>query len=428
MSASKSRRRAGDGSVTEYLLADGTTRWAIWWYEPIDPTDPGSHRRKRGKRGFASQDGAYRALRAKIADVDAGRTLTRTSEVSFGEYAAAWLTSKRVSPSTLAHYERYLRLHVLPHLGQVPLAKITPTMLSGHYANLQAGQLGRPPLGPNSVKKVHNVLHQVLEAAFDDGAVHRNVADHPRANPPTAREVREAKPQMTVWTPRQLAAFLTWAREHDPEYWPMWELYARTGMRRGEAIGLLWLNLEFAGPAPFISKRSSMVEVKAKGRQVERVPRLPKNGETHRIPVDQQVVTAMRIHRDRIGKTRGFAALGPDALVFSRPDGSPLRGDTVWDRFNSAQRRYNQTHPETPLPRIKVHEMRHTHATILLAGRENPRYVQDRLGHKSIAITMDIYSHVLSDAQAETAATFAGLLECAAAAGPEPESGSPLAW
>lgn len=425
---SSGRRRNGEGSIRPYTTPSGKERWRIEWTEPADPLDPDGDTVRPGRSGFRTEEDAIETLRSILSDVAIGVVQPRTGQTTFGEVAQTWIAAKRAAPPTLAQYRRYLRLHVLPGLGDLPLAKIQPTTLAIWYNTLEQGRPGAKPIGPNSTLKAHNLISAVLQSAVDDRVLSFNAAKHPRANPPTPSQVKEAKPEVVTWTAHQLVEFLDWARANDPDHHAMFELIASTGLRRGEVVVLRWADLAFGEAKPFVSVRRALSEVKEKGAETQRLEKKVKNTKPRVVPVDPSVVQALRGHRERVGATLGTGALRQDAYVFTTKKGERLDPNGVYKRFQAAQAEWFASRAGTdPAPRISLHALRHTHASILLASGEHPKAVQERLGHETIGITMDTYSHVLPTVQESTAAHFTQMLESARSQ-KESEDESGFAW
>ncbi len=302
----------------------------------------------------------------------------------------------------------------------MPLKGIRPTTLASFYRRLEDGvpavdagdEQRREPLGPNTVRKCHTLIGAILQAAVDDNLLGTNAARHRRANPPTAREVRAAKPEITPWKAEELRLFLDWVvdEETDPLRYA-WVVAAHTGVRRGELLGSRWGDIDLV--AGSISVRRSRVQVREKGEATRDVESVPKSAGghagTHPIDIDDLAVVALRAQR------RSMLFLDPELVardrdVFVGADGKVFVPDQVTKRFGAAVRRYNrQASAPGQIPVIRLHDFRHTHATLLLEAGVHPKVVQERLGHSTITITMDLYSHVLPTTQRAAAEAFGRL-------------------
>jgi integrase len=245
-------------------------------------------------------------------------------------------------------------------------------------------------LAPKTVRNVHNILHRALKDAARWGYLVRNVADV--ADPPKGKSA-----QMRVWSPDQLRAFLEHVREDD--LYAAWLLIATTGMRRGELAGLRWVDVDL--DAGRLSVRQPRVVVANTPQASE-----PKSARGRRsLALDPVTVAALRRHRARQleHKLAVGARYQESGLVFTWPDGSPIhpRRFSRWFERHSGR---------AGLPRIRLHDLRHSYASAALAAGVPAKVVSERLGHATIAVTMDVYSHVLPGLDREAADTVARLI------------------
>jgi len=293
----------------------------------------------------------------------------------------------------------------------VPLPQVTGLKLTGHYRALEkAGRKDHKAgegLSPRTVRYLHTIVSRVLRQAVKDGLL-RNPAEV--ATPPSAREARP--PEMTCWDARQLAAFLGWAAEHSQHH-ALWRALAHTGARRGEMLALRWRDLDL--DAATVSIRRSAGMVRNVGEGAEMVEGATKSGKPRVVDLDPATVAVLRAHR----KARGEMHLSharPDALAFGDIEGNHRNGEHVSRQFARDIARCRETLGGDALPAIRLHDLRHTHATILLTAREPMHVVSQRLGHASAVVTMTVYAHVLPGSQREAANLFAQLIEEAGSA------------
>ena len=240
---------------------------------------------------------------------------------------------------------------------------------------------------------VHTILRRALHDAVKWGLVMRNAAD--AAEPPRPKATR-AKPLRT-WTAAELRAFL--ASVESERLHPLYVVLATTGMRRGEALGAYWPDLDL--DAATWSVRHTLVAVNH-----EIVESTPKTDHGRRsLALDAGSVRALRAWRKRQLEER--LAWGPawtdSGRVFTREDGTDLHPERVSEQFDRLVRRAG-------LPRIRLHDLRHGWASLALAAGVHVKVVSERLGHGSIAITADTYSHAIPALQADAAELVAGLV------------------
>jgi integrase len=364
------------------------------------------------KRGFLTQKAGLEWL----ADAQsAGRRgeYAEPSKQQFGAYAAEVIDGLRVGPQTRASYIKNLRNHIEPYpVAAVPLAHLTGAKLTAHYRVLERSgrkdhQAGAG-LSPRTVRYMHTIISRVLRQAVKDGLLLRNPAE--AATPPSAREAKA--PEMTCWSAGQLAAFLAWSAQHSQNH-PLWLVLASTGMRRGEALALRWRGADL--DAATISVRRSAGIVRVAGEGMEIAEGDTKSGKPRVIDLDAPTVTVLRAWR----KERGSMALQlarDDALVFGDIDGRHRNGEHVSRQFVRDVARCRKALGEDALPVIRLHDLRHSHATLLLTAREPVHVVSQRLGHASAVVTMTVYAHVLPGSQREAADTFARLVREASGA------------
>jgi integrase len=314
-----------------------------------------------------------------LAEVSRGVCGTAPARMTLGEYLDRWYEAVRDSlrPHTQDGWRRHIQ-HWKAVLGSMPLAKLTP-------ADVQAG-LARLPghLSDSSRQTLYTVLRAALNQAVRWGLLARSPAQGVK---PPARERRE----MRVWDEEQAARFLEAARS--TRYYALFHTALATGMRLGELLGLTWDDVDLE--AGVIQVRRALATGIVRGDQP--VWQEPKTqASRRRIPIDRRAAEVLRQHRRAQLEERLRA--GPEwrdhNLVFANQTGGRLYTSNIWQAMRACERKAG-------VPRIRFHDLRHTHATFLLRQGVHPKVVSERLGHASVKITLDTYSHVLPDTQAE---------------------------
>ena len=354
-------------------------------------------RRQKWHSGYRTKREAEAALAELVGTVNRG-TYVAKSRQTVAAFTAEWLAAIKptVRPATHYSYERNLKLHVTPYVGAMPLASLDGGTLNGLYALLLAE--GRKDyvgggLSPRSVHYVHTIVHRLLRDAMKWDRLSRNAAD--AADPP--RSTASGRPELMTWTAEQLRTFLTGIQVD--RLYAAYVLLATTGMRRGEALGLRWSDVDLiAGTAAI---RQTLVTVKHDVRFG--TPKTAKGRRT--VVLDEGTVGALKEHRKRQHQERLQIGSGWQALdlVFCRVDGTPLHPERFSTSFGRHQRKLG-------LPEIRLHDLRHGWATMALAAGVHPKVVQERLGHANISITLDTYSHVTGALHGDAAAKVAGLV------------------
>jgi integrase len=360
------------------------------WSYVVDVAQPGEKRKQRSKAGFKTRKEAQAALNDILGSMQRG-TYVGPSKATLGDFLQdEWLPAIEgtIRPSTLRSYRLQVDAHIVPRLGTVPLQRLDGGAINRFYASLaENGRTdGNGGLRPASIRRVHASLHRALKDAVRWGKLTRNPAD--AADPPRVRA--SAAKQMATWTAEELRSFLD-SVEGDPLY-ALWLTLASTGMRRGEALGLKRSDLDLEHGRASI--RRTLIAI---GYELH--VSTPKTAKGNRqIALDPRTVEALKAHRK--AQAQDQLAMGEhyqdNGLVFARPDGTPIHPDRLSKMFNRHV-------AASGLRRIRLHDLRHTHATIALRAGIHPKVVSERLGHGSVGITLDTYSHAIPAMQHEAA-------------------------
>ena len=362
------------------------------------------------RRGFRTKADAQRELDNLRRDRREG-TFVPPVRQRFGDFLVEdWLPTvqRELARSTWEDYERKVRNHVLPHLGRLPIQALDAMALNRFYTHLlERGRLlGTQSSGlkPRTVRYIHTIIHAALDDAVRWRRITLNPAD--QANPPSTSESKA--PEMKAWTQQQLLRFLALC-EGDRYYCP-WFFLATTGCRRGEALGLRWhdVNLDEA-PAHASIRQECIPLTKAsgKGREGRMVPRT-KGDKARVIELDTQtraILTGWKAIQDKERQLVG-AGYEDNGLIFCQPDGRPYHPEAFSKTFDRRLRQQKFV----DLPRIRLHDLRHTWATLALVAGVDIKMVSERLGHSSILITSQTYQHVRKGMQAGAAQKVADLI------------------
>ena len=369
-----------------------------WWFVVDIGLAADGRRRQARRRGFPTKRAAQEALdRLRVNSRD-GMYVAPTRQTFAAFITDDWLPAIRatIEESTWESYERNLRLHVFPAIGEVPLQSIDGARLNQLYASLlQTGRkIGAPGgLSARTVRYIHTIIHGALDDAIRWDRVVLNAAT--RADPPSARAARP--PEMKTWDRLELANFLRLVA--DDRYYTSWLFLATTGARRGEALGIRWSDVDL--DACHATIRQTITSVRDEIRIAPRT----KTDRPRRIELDVGTVAALRSWRARQAQER--LLIGPGYqdhdLVFCRPDGQPYNPKRFSREFDRRLARFG-------LPRIRLHDLRHTWATLALEAGVDVKVVAERLGHTSPMVTWTIYQHVTPPMQSGAAETVARLI------------------
>lgn len=375
-----------------------TRRRGKKWAVVVDlPHAEGQPRRQKWHSGFATKRAAEAALTEILGRLQRGDYVqpSRATLAAFlGEYLQAARTTLR--PATWEGYRASLEVYVIPRLGDVPLQGVTPAALTAMYADLLAhGRANRPgPLSARTVRMTHSIVRKALGEAVRWGYLTRNPGD--LATPP-----RQQPPEMQTWSADQLRTFLKHVA--GDRYYAAYLLAATTGMRRGEVLGLRWADVDLDGShGGRVSVTQSLLTIN--NRMVFSPPKTATSRRS--VTLDSHTLEALQAHRKAaLAERLAFGAGWPDGdLVFTDAEGLPVHPR----RFSAYY--FAQHVKAAGLPPIRFHDLRHTHATLALQAGVHPKVVSERLGHSSIAVTMDRYSHVMPAMEAEAAEKVAAVL------------------
>ncbi len=315
----------------------------------------------------------------KLADAisDSNKGLVFDATTTLNEYLDSWVVDVKdtgIRQRTWERYEQVVRLHLKPALGRVKLKNLTPNHVRGLYRDkLQPPRNGRP-LSPRSVQYIHTTLHKALKQAVHDGLIPRNVCE-------AVKSPKPSKQEMHPLSSEQAKVFLDTARGERLE--ALYVLAIHTGLRQGELLGLKWEDLDNG----YLYVQRSLSHGKFNA---------PKTAKSRRrVKLSQRAINALRSHRVRQNEEKRLAAsswgiLGPETegLMFPNRSGEPMHPWILTTDFTRLLKR-------AELPLVRFHDLRHTCATLLFKAGQHPKTVQELLGHSSISITLDTYSHVL---------------------------------
>jgi integrase len=358
----------------------------MWLYELEIGKDENGKRKKKKKLGFKTKKEAKESL--VKAEVEMQEGMYIKNEKSLGEVMDFWLDNyakENTTPKTFSGYENIIRNHIKPKLGKKKIKDLTSANLQKYYKDKLE------TLSPQSVKHHHRLISKVLNDAIGWQFVARNVAVG--AKPPSAKKV-----DMQTLNAHEVELLLRAAKESSM-YYPVIFTATHTGMRRSELLGLRWKDVDFENKTLYVSQ--TITEVNGKYHFNTRT----KNGEGRSITMTNALVELLKKHKAEynVVKLQLGQAHNPHDLVFCNSNGNIITPSEL-------TRHYKRAIKKASIPDIRFHDLRHTHATLMLQQQVHPKIVQERLGHSTISITLDTYSHVLPNMQKDAVDQFEKLL------------------
>jgi integrase len=384
------------GSITPRPTKDGKVRYRVKWESR---GADGSRRHHSATR--ATKKAAEALLAEKLDEVNEGVFVVASKE-TLSAYLERWLETSAHgwTEATLYQYQSTIKRRITPLIGHIPLGTLDELAIQHCYAQLTAKGYENA-----TVAGVHKILNAALGSAVSWRLLPRNPTDGVKAPAPVVTAP-------TTWSADEAAAFIAGTR-NDP-LGPMWRLGLDAGMRVGEILALAWRDLDTE--RGIVAVRRTLTRTGGGGWKIG------EHGKTtssrRAIHLDTETVAALRALRPAQNERRlacGAAWVDLD-LIFDRGDGKWINQERVRTRFADAVKR-------TKVPEITPHGMRHTMATLMLGAGVHPKMVQERLGHSSIQMTLDRYSHVTMTMQEDAAAVIGEILRGGARPGRGHETG-----
>ena len=358
-------------------------KWAI----VLDIRDPATGKRKRKWHSFTGTKREAQIECARFVSAMAGGTYQEPAKTTVAQYLERWVAhmSSQVAPRTHERYAELALKNIMPLLGAVPLTRLRPEQISAAYTKaLASGRRdGTGGLSARTVHHMHRILRQALEEAVRWRLLTSNPAD--LIKPPKVE-----RSSMRTYDLTETAALIDAARGTRMLVPTL--LAVLCGLRRGEILALRWRHLDWdTGQLAVIQ---SLEQTGAGLRYKE-----TKSGRARTVALSGRVLDELRAHRTQQAQElfRLGTRLSPETLIAARADGKPIQPRSLTHEWQKLVKRCG-------LRAIRFHDLRHAHATHLLASGVHPKIASERLGHSSVGITLDLYSHVTRGMQADAAA------------------------
>jgi len=323
----------------------------------------------------------------KLAEIlhqkDTG-TFIKPAKTTVSEYLQLWLADHKLhlSPRGYERYSDIVNQHLIPDFGNLPLDHLKPEHIQKHYTSCE-----KKGLSAGTISYHHAVIHVALKTAVKRGLLYRNPAD--AVDPPSTHHK-----EMKTWTEDQVNVFTEVAK--GSRYYVLFYTALFSGMRRSELLGLKWEDVDLMFGQIYV--RRSLHHLKD-GSYVFTEPKSAKSRRTIALTPSNALLLKDHWEIQTLERSMAGILLSAKDLVFCDVEGKPLRP-------NSITRAWAVLAAKCGLPIIRLHDARHTHASIMLKQGIHPKIVQERLGHASIEMTLDIYSHVTPGLQEAAAKRF----------------------
>ena len=371
MKGSIKQRSPGSYTITIYLGKDPVTKKKKWHTATI-----------RGSKRDAQTECA------KLIAAITGGSFSEPNKVTVAEFLERWLThmTTQVDARTHVGYAEKVRKNIVPLLGQVLLTKLRSDQIEAAYTKaLASGRCdGNGGLSPRTVHHLHRILKQALKQAAKWKLLAVNPCEAVDAPKVEKKEMKTYDMPQTVDALKEM---------RQTRFLIAYLLAAMCGLRRGEISALRWKNVDLDAGALRVVQTARQIGTKVDYKPV-------KNTKGRPVALSPIMVYELRAHRAR--QTEELLRLGikstGDSFVFAQPEGTPIKPGSITNEWKRLVGKH-------ALPGIRFHDLRHTHATAMLASGIHPKIAQERLGHSTIAITMDLYSHVMPNMQADAVAT-----------------------
>lgn len=381
--------------------------WAI--VLDIGERDPKTGKKKRKWHSFVGTKREAQKECSRLITALSESTYVEPTKQTVAEFLDEWLAfiKPSVSPKTHERYTEICRKGLAPLIGNVILAKLKTDKIDAAFTTAlttprpdtrkRKDSTPRPPLPPLSPRTVHH-YRRVLIKALGQAVTWDRLAKNPAAATTPPKVERN---KMLAYDVPQTAALIE-AMRPTRMFMPMF-LAVTCGLRRGEILALRWRHVELGDNLRRISIEESAEQTKEGVRYKE-----TKSGRARTVALSKTVVAELKAHRARQAEEQLRLGIRPDqdSFVIAQADGQPLQPRSLtheWVRVLG----------KTSLPRIRFHDLRHTHASQMLSAGVHPKIASERLGHSSIGITLDLYSHVMPGMQADAAEQVDAALQAA---------------
>lgn len=378
---------AGTGTIRKKTVTRNGKEYTFWEARYTAGYDPGTGKQIQRSISGKTQKEVAQKLKAATTAIDEG-TYTAPSKMTVSQWLDIWTTEYlgAVKPRTADNYKGVVNFRIKPGLGAIKLESLNPHTIQRFYNKLGKGSSETPALAPKTIRNLHGILHKSLQQAVANGYIKTNPADScilPRA---VRKELKPMDEDM-------IATFLRLIQDH-----PLGDLFTVTlftGMREGEALGLLWDCVDLTKGTLLIDKQLQLI--RGTRGQYQTVP--TKNSKSRSITLAPSVVEILKkVKRKQLENRLRYGQCWEDSgFVFTDQLGHHLSASSVYKSFKKVME-------EIGSPETRFHDLRHSYAVASIKSGDDIKTVQENLGHATAAFTLDIYAHVTEKMKQESAA------------------------
>ena len=373
---------AGSGTVRKKTITKNGKEYTYWEARYTCGYDPGTGKQIQRSITGKTQKEVSQKLKAATLAIDEG-TYTAPSRMTVGQWMDIWVSEYLggVKPRTVDNYKGVVNHRIKPGLGAIKLDALNPHTIQNYYNGLT-----KEGLAPKTVKNIHGILHKALQQAVSNGYIKTNPADACILPRPIRRELKPLDEDM-------ISAFLRAIQGH--QFADLFTVTLFTGMREGEALGLLWDCVDLTKGTLTIDKQLQLI--RGSRGQYQMAP--TKNSKGRTISLAPSVVKILRnIKRQQLENRLRYGECWADTgFVFTDELGNHLSASSVYKAFKRVM-------VEIGSPETRFHDLRHSYAVAAIKSGDDIKTVQENLGHATAAFTLDVYGHITEKMKQDSAA------------------------
>ena len=373
---------AGSGTIRKKTITKNGKEYTYWEARYTCGYDPGTGKQIQRSITGKTQKEVSQKLKAATLAIDEG-TYTAPSKMTVGQWMDIWVSEYLggVKPRTVDNYKGVVNHRIKPGLGAIKLDALNPHTIQNYYNGLT-----KEGLAPKTVKNVHGILHKALQQAVSNGYIKTNPADACIIPRPVRRELKPLDEDM-------ISTFLKAIQGH--QFADLFTVTLFTGMREGEALGLLWDCVDLTKGTLTIDKQLQLI--RGSRGQYQMAP--TKNSKGRTISLAPSVVNILRnIKRQQLENRLRYGESWADTgFVFTDDLGNHLSASSVYKAFKRVM-------VEIGSPETRFHDLRHSYAVAAIKSGDDIKTVQENLGHATAAFTLDVYGHITEKMKQDSAA------------------------